>query len=143
VKKTKRVPTAHGGFDLARRERFLALMAVGKTIEEAAATAGISRTSVARWAARGRAPDALTEHRSFAERFDAIRQEFAERDAADEHEPSPAAEWVEGDPFVALAPDEMAELTPEQQQRAREVSEAAHERTVAVQRSRRARAGAE
>lgn len=135
MKKTKRVPTAHGGFDLARRERFLALLAVGKTIEEATAIVGISRTSVARWAARGRVPDAAAEHRSFAERFDAIRQEFAGQDAADEQEPSLAAEWVR-DPFVALAPDEMAELTPDQQQCAREVSEAAH--VASIERSRRA-----
>jgi len=53
----------------------------------------------------------------------------------------PLAWTTDDDPFLALEPESMAELSPEQQQRAREVSEAAHERGVAgIERSRRVRA---
>jgi hypothetical protein len=120
-------------FTLELRERFLALVTVGKSVEEAAAVVGISRTTIARWAARGRVPDATTEHSWFAQRLDAIRTAKAEDVAQHREEPDAAEDPPEhpyrsliyervrgGDPFVWLSPDEMAELTEEQRQRARQ-----------------------
>jgi hypothetical protein len=114
-------------FDLERRERLLALLAVGKSVEEAAAEVGISRPTIARWAARGRVPDATTEHERFARRLDAIRSGEAEDVLQGEAKAAETAEgelpathpyrWaLEGDPFVVGSPDELALLTPEQRE---------------------------
>jgi transposase len=61
-------------FDAAARERFLALLGAGRTIEEACATVGISRATVSKWRARGRRPGADDEAAAFAVAFDAIRE---------------------------------------------------------------------
>lgn len=87
-------------FDLARRERFLALIAVGYSIERAAAAVDVSRQTVNRWASQGREAGASAEHASFAERLDEARREGkaaatvdqaavreAELDALDEKDP--------------------------------------------------------
>jgi hypothetical protein len=84
-------------FSLERRERFLALLAVGKSIEEAAAVVCVSRTTIARWCARGRIPAATTEHAWFAERYDAIRATRIE-DVAPPDEPEP----TEDDGFLDI-----------------------------------------
>jgi hypothetical protein len=118
--------TTHA-FDLERRERFLALLAVGKSVEEATAIVDVSRPTILRWAARGRVPDAMAEHARFAERFDAIRSQAD--DVAAQRRPEPAEDppehpyrsmiygWaLNGDVFVAASPDELAELTPEQRE---------------------------
>src|SRR4051812_13074610 len=55
------------------RERFLTLLELGRTIESACADVGISRTTVNKWATRGRKEGASAEAAAFAERFDAIR----------------------------------------------------------------------
>ena len=73
------------------------------------------------------------EHAAFAERLDTIREakvEDVKASAAEEDEEAlrhpcreQVWEWVQqGDPFVVLEPESMAELTQEQHQRAREVS---------------------
>lgn len=108
-------------FSLERRERFLALLSVGQTVEGAAAAAGTSRQTVGRWVARGRVPGGSPEYRAFSERFDAIRSGEAEdvarrREAEQEEEEEPGL-----DPFTFLSPAEMSELTEPQRQRAREV----------------------
>jgi hypothetical protein len=80
-------------FSLPVRERLLALLAVGCSIEDAAAIAGTSRQTVSRWAARGRAPDAPAEYAAFAERFDSIRsgeaEDVARRREAEEEPAAP------------------------------------------------------
>jgi hypothetical protein len=104
-------------FTLERRERFLALISVGVSIEAACASAGTSRTTVHRWLATGRAADADAEHRSFAERFDQLaidRDQAAELVARDEEESLI-------DAMTFLEAERMAELTEEQRQRAREL----------------------
>jgi Homeodomain-like domain len=69
---------AANAFSLPVRERLLALLAVEYSTQEACAVAGISRQTVARWAARGRVPGAPAEHADFATRLDAIREGMAE-----------------------------------------------------------------
>ena len=102
-------------FTLERRERFLALLTVGMTVERAAADV-ISRTTISRWAARGRVPDATTERARFAKRYDDVRSTQAEDTAQREPEPvedsplhpyrSTIYAWaLDGDPFVAASPD--------------------------------------
>jgi hypothetical protein len=117
------------GFTLECRERFLALLAVGYSVEAAAAAAGTSRTTVSRWTARGETPGASLEHAAFAQRLATIRRAQAEKALAEEADALPATHpysWVlDGDPFVAMSPEEMAMLTPEQQQHARQVTRAA------------------
>ena len=96
------------GFTMERRERFLALLSVGHTVESAAAVAGTSRQTVVRWAARGRVPGAPAEAAGFAQRLDAIRDGKAEdvarhREAEAEAEPPPDHPWrwvLDGDPFA-------------------------------------------
>lgn len=120
------------GFTMERRERFLALLSVGHTVESAAAVAGTSRQTVVRWAARGRVPGAPAEAAGFAQRLDAIRGGKAEdvarhREAEAEAEPPPDHPWrwvLDGDPFVSEEPAAMAMLTPEQQEQARAVTQA-------------------
>jgi transposase len=77
-------------FDLQARERLLALLTVGQSMEEATAAAGTSRTTVARWAARGRVEGAPPEYASFAKQLDAIRaakaDEREEASAEDDEE---------------------------------------------------------
>lgn len=58
-------------FTPERRERFLTLLETGRTIEDACAEVEISRTTVNKWATRGRKGDPDAE--PFAERFDAVR----------------------------------------------------------------------
>jgi hypothetical protein len=60
-------------FDPERRERFLTLLETGRNVEQAAADVDVNPSTVARWAARGRA-GASEDARAFAERFDAIRE---------------------------------------------------------------------
>ena len=62
-----------GRFTAERRERLLTLLETGRNLEEAAADVGVNPSTVARWAAQGRAgvDDA---HVVFSERYDAIRQ---------------------------------------------------------------------
>jgi transposase len=105
-------------FDVGRRERVLALVAVGFTVEQAAAAVGASTSTIARWVARGRAPGAPEAYRLFAERLDVIRAEAEEerREAVEEADPGPLI-----DNFTWLEPDRMGELTEEEQQRARRV----------------------
>ena len=69
-------------FTPERRERLLTLLETGRSVEEAAADVGINPSTVARWAARGRAGD--EEAVEFAERFDAIRQGDGERLSEDD-----------------------------------------------------------
>lgn len=59
-------------FTAERRERFLTLLETGRNVEQAAADVNVNPSTVARWAARGRAGN-TDEAREFAERFDAIR----------------------------------------------------------------------
>ncbi|MCW3064784.1 MAG: hypothetical protein JWN32_1956 [Solirubrobacterales bacterium] len=103
-------------FSLERRERFLALLAVGYSVEAAAAAAETSRQTVARWLARGRAEGAPVEHASFARRFDEIRAAEAEAEAVEPEQEEPLI-----DGMTWLEPERMAELTEEQRQRAREI----------------------
>ncbi len=116
-------------FTPAARERFLALLAVGYSVEAAAAAAGTSRTTVARWAARGRAAGASAEHRAFAERLDAVRAEgealLVEQREAERVPVFGDVDYV--DEMTALEPDAMALLTPEQRERAMELCEARHD----------------
>lgn len=51
----------------------MTLLETGRSVEEAAAGVGVNPSTVARWAARGRA-GADSESVAFAERYDAIRQ---------------------------------------------------------------------
>lgn len=62
-----------GRFTPERRERLLVLLELGRSLEEACASAQITRATVAKWAARGRLPDADAEVADFARRLDAIR----------------------------------------------------------------------
>ncbi|MEA2202323.1 MAG: hypothetical protein QOI89_2919 [Solirubrobacteraceae bacterium] len=111
-------------FDLQARERLLALLTVGVSMEEAAAAAGTSRQTVARWAARGRVEGAPAEYVSFAKRLDAIggaqAEDVAERpdvpgDPPEHPYRSQVWGWVQaGDVFTAISPRELAELTEEQ-----------------------------
>lgn len=59
-------------FTDARRERFVALVAGGAGLEEAAASVGISRRSVMDWLARGRVQEG-TPAAEFAAAFEAAR----------------------------------------------------------------------
>jgi len=77
VRKTIEVSTTRPTFDLQARERLLALLTVGVSMEEATAAAGTSRTTVARWLARGRVEGGPPEYVSFARRLDAIREASA------------------------------------------------------------------
>jgi Homeodomain-like domain len=81
-------------FDAARRERFLTAFAAGETIEAAAAAAGVSRTTVARWRARGAEPDARPEVAEFASRFAVIREAACRRDGASDEPLTEDAAWV-------------------------------------------------
>lgn len=65
-------------FTSERRERFLTLLETGRNVEQAAADVDVNPSTVARWAARGRA-GASEEASTFAERFDAIRDGQGER----------------------------------------------------------------
>jgi len=65
-------------FTPERRERFLTLLETGRNVEQAAADVGINPSTVARWAAKGRAGSS-PEAQGFAERFDAIRAGDGER----------------------------------------------------------------
>jgi transposase len=58
-------------FSPERRSRFLGLLEGGRNVEEACAAVGVSRSTVSKWVARGRAGDG--EAAAFAEAFDAIR----------------------------------------------------------------------
>jgi transposase len=60
-------------FTAERRERFLTLLETGRNVEGAAADVDVNPSTVARWAARGRA-GANAEAGEFAKRFDAIRE---------------------------------------------------------------------
>ena len=104
-------------FTLRLRERFLALIGVGQTIEQASAEVGISAVTVRRWAARGRALDASVDHRSFADRLDATRAEAAEA-ARREVEEAERPERNLDDPFLALEvaarPEAFPNLSPEE-----------------------------
>lgn len=124
-------------FTAERRERLLTLLGAGRNVEEACASAGVGRSTVSRWAARGRGPGADADARSFAERFDAIREgrgedRLSERDVLrlleraarrgsvaamklllerpweGREAPAPASEDNEEDPFTALERDELA-----------------------------------
>ena len=99
-------------FSVGARERFLALMAVGYSLEAAAAAAGTSRTTVHRWLALGRALGASAEHRAFAERLDAIREGGAEDGVRLPDEEELALDRRdredEADPFCSLPGDELA-----------------------------------
>src|ERR1700681_2992292 len=99
-------------FSIAIRERFLALLAVGYSVEAAAAAAGTSRTTVARWAARGREPGASPDHATFAARLDAIREgaaeDVAQRQEAEQEPTVPVfgdADFV--DSLTWLSPEDM------------------------------------
>jgi hypothetical protein len=59
-------------FTETRRERFLAKLEDGRSVEQAAADVNVNPSTPARWAARGRA-GASPGTQEFAERFDAIR----------------------------------------------------------------------
>jgi hypothetical protein len=90
---------------------------------------GTSRETVSRWAARGRAPGAPAGHRAFAQRLDEIRAAEAMDVPGAEREPElpPGHPWNwtgPDDPFIALEPESMAFLNPEEHQRAIEVCEA-------------------
>ena len=70
-------------FTSERRERLLTLLETGRTVEDAAASVGVSPTTVQRWAARGR--EAVSpDEAEFAERFDAVRQGDGERLSEDD-----------------------------------------------------------
>jgi hypothetical protein len=123
-------------FTSERRERLLVLLQTGRTVEEAAAGAGISTTTVNTWAAKGRAREASGEHREFAGRFDDIRigrnapplstgdlvrllekaavkgsvqamKHLLERSWEKKDEPAPLS--GEADPFGALEGDQLAQ----------------------------------
>jgi hypothetical protein len=59
-------------FTPERRERFLTLLETGRNVEQAAASVEVNPSTVARWAARGRA-GTTEDAKAFAERFDAIK----------------------------------------------------------------------
>ena len=61
-------------FTPERRERFLTLLAAGASVEEACAGARVGRSTVSRWAAAGRAPDADVAVRDFAARLAEVRE---------------------------------------------------------------------
>jgi hypothetical protein len=61
-------------FTPERRERFLTLLEVGRTVRDACADVHVSQTTIGKWAARGRATGATVEEVEFAVRFDAIRE---------------------------------------------------------------------
>ena len=98
-------------FDVGRRERVLALLRVGLSVEEAAADAGVNTATVWRWRARGRAPGASVEAASFAERFDQVRAEVeGEARASSEAEDLDRLEREdEEDPFCQLGGDALGE----------------------------------
>jgi hypothetical protein len=60
-------------FTAERRERFLTLLEAGRNVEEACADVGVSRSTISKWAARGRSGED-TDAAAFAERFDAVRE---------------------------------------------------------------------
>ena len=70
-------------FTSERRERFLTLLEAGRNVEQSAADVDVNPSTVARWAAKGRA-GTTDEAREFAERFDAIRQGDCERLSEDD-----------------------------------------------------------
>ena len=59
-------------FNSERREKFLTLLEVGRTVQEAAAEVGVTTTTVYRWAEKGRFEED-TERAEFSERFHAIK----------------------------------------------------------------------
>jgi hypothetical protein len=79
-------------FTAERRERFLTLLETGRNVEEAAADVDVNPSTVARWAARGRA-GASEESSEFARRFDLIRAGDGERLTEDD-----VIRALEGDP---------------------------------------------
>jgi hypothetical protein len=58
----------------ARRERLLTLLETGRSMEDACSEAAVSRSTVSKWAARGRLPGAEPDMADFARRLDAIRE---------------------------------------------------------------------
>lgn len=114
-------------FTTEKRERLLALVELGWTIERACVETGVSRQTVNASATRGREPSASSEQADFARRLHELRQEQQEAPDPPEHPyRSLIYGWVQaGDPFVGISPDELAELTPEQRLHAVAVSEAA------------------
>src|SRR5438309_446969 len=93
-------------FTRERRERLLTLIECGRNVTDAAAATGISRQSVAEWAARGRQqPD--TEPGEFAARFDALlagRDALRQEDDAEDALAKLEARDAE-DPFCRLPGD--------------------------------------
>lgn len=69
-------------FTEERRALYLGLLETGRNVEEACAAVGVSRSTVSKWAARGRRghPEAA----EFAARFDAIREGRGEEGLTDE-----------------------------------------------------------
>jgi transposase len=61
-------------FTPERRERFLTLLGTGRNVEESCAGAGVGRSTVTRWAARGRERGADADAAEFAGRLDEIRE---------------------------------------------------------------------
>jgi transposase len=113
---------SRSGFTLEQRECVLARLAVGSTVEEAAAAAGVSATTISRWITRGRAPGAPPAYVEFARRVAAARAEAAENVAKRREEDEPLVFGDPGyvDPHTWICPSEMAPLTPELRQQARE-----------------------
>jgi hypothetical protein len=126
-------------FNLVTRERFLALLEVGYSTEEAAATAGTSRQTVARWAARGRVDGALPEHAVFAARLDAVREGMAEAVAehleaeADELD-DPWSKVLRGDPYIAQELAARPGCYPELTEAQERVAEAGSDAVIALTR---------
>jgi hypothetical protein len=65
-------------FTPERRGKLLGLLEAGRTVEDAAAAAGVSGYTVHRWARKGRVEEG-TEAAGFAERFDAVREGRGDR----------------------------------------------------------------
>jgi hypothetical protein len=116
-------------FDALKRERLLAFVEAGWPLTDAAAASDVSRQTVSTWLTRGR-HDPSSEAGAFVARFNAAKAAANGRGVPappiTEQPIRPGAQgfapyadtiwrWVqEGDPFVALSPGEMSELTPEQ-----------------------------
>jgi hypothetical protein len=110
------------GFTPERRARLLAFIEAGWTTEAACAAASVSRTTVNRWAALGRA-DATPESAAFTQQLARARAEagdavVAEREA-DRVPTFGDPDYLDGMTF--LEPDRMAALTDELRQRARKL----------------------
>jgi transposase len=144
-------------FTAERREQLLVALAAGASLTSACASVGVSRTTVYKWAARGRAgaPDA----QEFSQRFDRVRLGACSRTAEEEiertleagtrrgsvsaaralmalrrrraeEEPDEFAGLPEGhpwrytdasDPVLALSPELLAYLTPEEAAQVRDL----------------------